>query len=162
MIKRLKNEDGYSLVEVVVSILLLSIAIIPMVGMFDAGLKASSTSGNYDKARSFANEMLENAKSGTYAATRDSFPVASSTPSGGGSYTSSDLSVPVSVGLSDGSTYEVVKQYLDPAGSASNPISASGTASFGATSGTDQGLMRVTVTVKWNGNEYKNAGVVAG
>lgn len=60
MIDRVKKEEfGYSLVEVLAAILLLSIAIIPMVSMFDAGLEAASTSSNYDKARSLASTNLE-------------------------------------------------------------------------------------------------------
>ena len=39
MTERFKSESGYSLVEVMVSIMILAIAIIPMVGMFDLGLK---------------------------------------------------------------------------------------------------------------------------
>lgn len=58
MIERLKNEAGYSLVEVMAAIMLLAIAIIPMVGMFDAGLRASVIGSNYDKARAIASEEL--------------------------------------------------------------------------------------------------------
>jgi prepilin-type N-terminal cleavage/methylation domain-containing protein len=58
----LRNESGYSLVEVMVSIMILAIAIIPMVSMFDAGLRASSLGSNYDKARALANEKLEEIK----------------------------------------------------------------------------------------------------
>ncbi len=67
MIKRLKNESGYSLVEVMVAIMLLAIAIIPMVGMFDAGLRAAVLGGNYDKARALANEELEEIKALPYS-----------------------------------------------------------------------------------------------
>ena len=66
MIERLKGESGYSLVEVMVAIMILSIAIIPMVGMFDVGLKSVSASGNYDKARALANAKLEEAKALPY------------------------------------------------------------------------------------------------
>ncbi len=59
MIERIKDEGGYSLVEVMVAIMLLSIAIIPMVGMFDAGLRAAVLGGNYDRARAIAGEELE-------------------------------------------------------------------------------------------------------
>ncbi len=60
MIRKLRRgEAGYSLVEVVVSILILSIAIIPMVAMFDAGLRAAVLGGNYDTARTLANQNLE-------------------------------------------------------------------------------------------------------
>ncbi len=57
--ERLREESGYSLVEVIVAIIILAIAIIPMVGMFDAGLRAAVLGGNYDKARAIANEELE-------------------------------------------------------------------------------------------------------
>ncbi len=57
--KLIKNESGYSLVEVMVAIMLLSIAIIPMVSMFDAGLRAAVLGGNYDQARAIAGEELE-------------------------------------------------------------------------------------------------------
>ena len=66
MIKRAQNESGYSLVEVMVAIMILSIAIIPMVGMFDLGLKSVTASGNYDKARALANAKLEEAKALPY------------------------------------------------------------------------------------------------
>ncbi len=66
MVKTLKNESGYSLVEVIVAILLLSIAIIPMVGMFDAGLRAAVVGGNYDRGRTLANEKLEEIKALPY------------------------------------------------------------------------------------------------
>lgn len=60
MIRRLlQQESGYSLVEVIVSIMLLSVAIIPMVAMFDTGLRAVTSSGNYDTARSLANGSME-------------------------------------------------------------------------------------------------------
>ena len=58
-----ENEAGYSLVEVMVSIMILAIAILPMVGMFDMGLNAATKGSNYDKARTLANLKLEQAKS---------------------------------------------------------------------------------------------------
>lgn len=45
-----------------VSIVILTVAIIPMVGMFDSGLKAAVLGGNYDKARAAANTKLEEVK----------------------------------------------------------------------------------------------------
>ena len=66
MIKLPKDESGYSLVEVIASIMLLTIAIIPMVGMFDAGLQASLVGSNYDKARMLANERLEKVRALPY------------------------------------------------------------------------------------------------
>ena len=67
MTKLIKDQAGYSLVEVVVSILLLSIAIIPMVAMFDAGLRASVLGSNYDKARTLANSNLEEVKARSFS-----------------------------------------------------------------------------------------------
>jgi len=64
--ERLKNESGYSMVEVLVAIMILAIAIIPMVGMFDAGLRASMVGSNYDKARMLANERLEKVRALPY------------------------------------------------------------------------------------------------
>jgi prepilin-type N-terminal cleavage/methylation domain-containing protein len=53
-----RDESGYSLVEVMVAIMLLGLAIIPMVGMFDAGLRASVVGSNYDRGRAIASEEL--------------------------------------------------------------------------------------------------------
>lgn len=59
MIKTVKDESGYSLVEVMVAIMLLAIAIIPMVSMFDAGLRAAVVGSNYDRARAIVGEEQE-------------------------------------------------------------------------------------------------------
>lgn len=131
-----------------VSILLLSIAIIPMVGMFDAGLKSATTSGNYDRARAFANQQLENAKSLPYDSAsetdvKNDFPVTSSTPNP--TYVSSSPGPSVS-GLPN-SGYTVTKRYIDE--------------QF-ANATTDKGLIKVTITVNWgSGNSISTTGVVA-
>lgn len=63
MLRRLaKSEAGYSLVEVIVSILILTAVIIPMVSMFDVGLRTTNSGGNYDTARATANAAMENVK----------------------------------------------------------------------------------------------------
>jgi prepilin-type N-terminal cleavage/methylation domain-containing protein len=68
LFRRLLNmESGYSLVEVMVSIIILTIAILPMVGMFDMGLRSATTGSNYDKARALANLKMEEAKSLPFA-----------------------------------------------------------------------------------------------
>ncbi len=68
MIRRLlKEESGYSLVEVIVSIFILTAAIIPMVGMFDMGLKAATRGGNYDQARALADTTLEKVRALPFA-----------------------------------------------------------------------------------------------
>ncbi len=59
--ERLRGESGYSLMEVMVSIMLLTIAIIPMVAMFDMGLNAATRGSNHDKARALAKKQLEQA-----------------------------------------------------------------------------------------------------
>ncbi len=134
-----------------VSIVILAVAIIPMVGMFDAGLKAADTSGDYDKARALANLMLEQAKGLPYEEVRDAFPVASATPgdSGWRSYAG-----PNSADFS-GFEYRVDKQYLD------RPDPASAVQSFSNNAG-DDGLVKLTITVRWDeGKTYSTTGVVA-
>lgn len=66
--EKLKEETGYSMVEVLAAIIILSLAILPMVSMFDAGLRAAVLGGNYDKARMMANSELESAKALGYPA----------------------------------------------------------------------------------------------
>jgi hypothetical protein len=61
-----KSESGYSLVEVMVATIVLTVAILPMVGMFEVALRAATTSGDYDRARACANQRLEQAKSLPY------------------------------------------------------------------------------------------------
>ncbi|WP_166395694.1 type IV pilus modification PilV family protein [Rubrobacter marinus] len=172
MIKALKNEAGYSLVEVMASIVILSIAIIPMVSMFDVGLKSASQGGKYDKARTLANLTLEEAKSLPYNTStvgdqevRDTFPEPASTTttySGSGSYESSYRAVTGGAsGDFSGFEFKVRKQFLDqpPVGSATDPAAAS--QSF-ADKASDDGLIRITVTVRWDGNKtYSADGVVA-
>ena len=75
MIRRLLIEErGYSLVEVMASIIILAIAILPMAGMFDMGLRTATTGSNYDKARTLANLKLEEAKSLPFDTVRGQFP----------------------------------------------------------------------------------------
>lgn len=144
-----------------VAIMILAIAIIPMVGMFDAGLRAASTSGNYDKARALANQKLEQTKSLPYDTVKTNFPSGTGAPGTSGSVTSSSQSAPAE--FSGISSYTVEKQYLQqpPTGSDSDP--ASPTESFEESpSATDTGLIRITVTVTWGaGNRYSATGLVA-
>src|SRR5918996_4894234 len=79
-VKRLRKDSGYSLVEVMASIIILTLAILPMVGMFDMGLQTATRGSNYDKSRALANLKLEEAKSLTFASLQNNFPVANSTP----------------------------------------------------------------------------------
>jgi len=83
--ERLKNESGYSMVEVIVAIMILSVAIIPMVGMFDAGLQSVTTSSKYDQARALANQNMERVRALDYATAVSQYPPGSrSCPDGAG------------------------------------------------------------------------------
>lgn len=141
-----RQEAGYSLVEVMVSIMLLAIAIIPMVGMFDAGLRAASTGSNYDTTRTFANQQLEQAKSLTYATVRNDFPSGIPAPDPStGTITSDSRAVS---GLPNGS-YTVTKTYI------SREL-------VDDSDNSDRGLLKIGVTVRWEtNNSYTITGVVA-
>jgi prepilin-type N-terminal cleavage/methylation domain-containing protein len=65
-IRKVARDSGYSIVEVMVAIVVLTIAIVPMVGMFDAALRAADASGEYDEARTCAVQTLEQVKSLPY------------------------------------------------------------------------------------------------
>ncbi len=76
----MKNEAGYSLVEVLAAIVIIAVAIIPMVGMFDAGLRASILGGNYDKGRALANQELERVKALSYSEVQANYPPGQAIP----------------------------------------------------------------------------------
>lgn len=142
MIDRLKDEGGYSLVEVIVSIMILTVAILPMVAMFDTGLRASSMAGNYDEGRSLAKKQLEAAQSMPYGAVKTNFPNAPCT--------FDDSGICESANRVDPNTefsafrYTISKQYVQPNG---------GETAFVDTN-EDRGLMRVTVAVGWGGADF--------
>jgi Tfp pilus assembly protein PilV len=149
----LKEESGYSLIEVVASMLLLTIAIIPMVGMFDAGLRGASGSGNYETARALANLKMEEAKSLAFSNVTTNFPVAGSDPDPTTGYYDSgwqDQSGPTSAAFAN-FQYRVEKQYM------TQPPNTPGSSSlnFGpSTSATN--MIRVTVSVRWgSASDYK-------
>jgi prepilin-type N-terminal cleavage/methylation domain-containing protein len=173
--KRLNNESGYSLVEVIVSIIILSIAILPMAGMFDMGLRTATTGSNYDKARTLANLKMEQAKSLPFDSTdatnqdvKDNFPEAAATTTtynGSGFYQSAWMTVsgPASADFTN-FHYRVEKQYMvQPS---QTPTSTS--ENFGPSSSATN-LIRVTVIVGWgpysSGNyskTYTTFGLVTG
>jgi hypothetical protein len=76
------RESGYSLVEVLAAIVVLTVAIIPMVGMFDAALRAVTASGDYDAARVCAGQELEQIKSLPYETVGGGLPGGTCEPSG--------------------------------------------------------------------------------
>jgi len=136
--------------EVMVAIMLLAIAIIPMVGMFDAGLRAATQGSSYDQARALANKQMETAKSLPYEDARDKFPVSSSTPSTTtGVYESANQPDPPH-GDFPGFTYKVRKAYVK-LGSTGIVEDASA-----------RTMMNITVTVNWgSGNSYSTTGMVS-
>ncbi len=141
MIDRLLNEErGYSLVEVVVSILLLSIAIIPMVGMFDMGINSATKAGDYDKARALANLKLEQAKSLPFLEVQDNFPEGIGTPPD-----EPDTLFTEPGGEFAKFQYKVNKQYMvEP------PVLPDAATWEYDPSAEATGLIRVTVTVYWD------------
>jgi Tfp pilus assembly protein PilV len=160
--KRLKGESGYSLIEVLASMVLLTIAIIPMLGMFDTGLRGITTSSNYEKVRALANLKMEEAKSLPFDSAnnaiqdvKDNFPEPAGTLTaynGSGRYTSDPPKT--QPGFPNSMTYVIEKQYMQPPTDSGEWHED--------TSGTPTGLIRVTVRVNWNGNTYRTYGLVAG
>ncbi len=134
------------------AIMLLSIAIIPMVSMFDAGLRAAVLGGNYDKGRALANERLEEIKALPYSSP-DPEPASNTVNSVEEIYRPLNAVSPtgsVITGAEGIFTYEVRTNYasLSNTGIAPDPNSKT--------------LMQVDVTVKWSGNKsYTATGIVA-
>jgi prepilin-type N-terminal cleavage/methylation domain-containing protein len=132
------RERGYSLVEVLVAIVILSLAILPMVGMFDAALRAATLGSNYDRARTLANEKLEEIRALPYGL------------SGGGADSVTERyppATPVS-GKRGIFTYTVRTNFVD--------------ASLNVTDSPPTSQMRVRVEVEWRGNTYTTTGFVGG
>jgi prepilin-type N-terminal cleavage/methylation domain-containing protein len=131
--------DGYSLVEVLVAIAILSLAILPMVGMFEAALRTATLGGNYDKARALANEKLEEIRALPYSdpdgaadSVTEKYPPATPTRGKRGIF-----------------TYTVQTRFVDA--SFSNPTDSPPTSQI-----------RVEVEVEWQGKSYTTTGFVAG
>src|SRR5215204_5759921 len=147
--KQLREESGYSLVEVMVSIIILAIAILPMASMFDMGLNSATAGSKYDKARALANLKMEEAKSLPFDSTddaiqdvKDNFPEPAGTVTtydGSGHYI--DVSVPQKTepGFPNSMTYVIEKQYMQPPTNSGDWNTSP--------DGAPTGLIRVTVTV---------------
>ena len=156
----LKAESGYSLIEVLASMVILTLAIIPMVGMFDAGFRGTMSSSNYDKARALANLKMEQAKSLPFATVEGSFPVSPSTPDANGYYeytcnNLSDCETPaIADNFPDDFEYSVEKQYVN------QPDQTAASPTF-SPSPTPTKLIRLTITVRWgNDTTYNTYGLV--
>ncbi len=67
-----------------VAIVVLTIAILPMAGMFDAAILAANASGDYDEARTCAAQKLEQAKSLPYESVENGLQAGVCEPSGFG------------------------------------------------------------------------------
>lgn len=125
------------------AIVILSVAIIPMVGMLDAGLRSAASAGDYDKARALANNSLERVQALPYHRP------------GGAADSAVEVNhpnTPVS-GTSGPFAYTVTTQYWRESG---------GTLEAVADTSVVRPMMRVTVTVTWGGNRsYTTRGFVA-
>ena len=175
MIRRnLKEESGYSLVEVMVSIIILAIAIIPMVSMFDMALNGANTGSNYDRARTLANTMLEQTKMLDYETVRTNFPSEATSgkgaPNGSNSITSSSVTSAQDPRVPQGFCYVVTKQYLQQPPTDLDHLAPATKAFTPSPDGDiDTELLKVTVRVSWRGNlatcntsPYQLSGAVAG
>jgi prepilin-type N-terminal cleavage/methylation domain-containing protein len=154
--ERIKGQSGYSLVEVMVSIMILAIAILPMVAMFDVGLHSATRGSNYDKARALANLKMEEAKNLSFADVENDFPEVAPPP------TSTPYDDPTLL-EEEGFTnfkYRIEKVYIaqPPTDSPDDPA-----VPF-EVSDTPTDLIRITVIVQWgdvdNPNTYTTFGLV--
>ena len=142
--RHLRDETGYTLVEVMASIIILTLAILPMAGMFSMGLKSATSGSNYDKSRALANLKMEEAKSLPFAEVESNFPEAgNTTPFDSAWLTEVDY---------PNFQYKVEKQYMK------KPTEA---IPGWDPSDTPTNLIRIKVTVKWaDGNEFSTFGLV--
>jgi hypothetical protein len=131
---RLEDESGYSMMEVLAAIIILSLAIVPMVGMFDAALQVAVLSGNYDEGRALANEKLEEAKALPYDGLVEAYPPGTRGCSGA---------------IDPGFDCEVRTAYASLGDTAVLTGGSSGT------------MMQVTVTVRWGEGSYSTTGIVS-
>ena len=86
-----------------VAMVVLTVSVVPMVGMFDAAIGAADASADYDKARTCAVQKLEHLKSLPYEAVEKRLEGGVCTPSGFG-YTVAAQSI--GTNLDDGSGEE--------------------------------------------------------
>lgn len=163
----LKSETGYSLVEVMASIMILTVAIIPMVGMFDMGINTAVRGGQYDTARAFATKKLEQAKSLPYDSAdssvtdvKDNFPRTAPTTNPTDGSTTTSITSSTEAGVPSGFSYTVTKRYKCVSASAASCTAPTGATSVLANSSTNRGIIEVTVTVSWDGKSYTKTGVV--
>ncbi len=137
MFRRVLGEErGYSLVEVMVSIFILAVAIIPMVSMFDMELKSAMVGSNYDKGRALANSNLEKVRSLPYPTAQVSYKPVNATPTVGTPVSCSQGIFTCTV------TTTYVNDSLNP-----DPLATT--------------KMRVVVAVQWAGRSFTTSGLKA-
>jgi prepilin-type N-terminal cleavage/methylation domain-containing protein len=107
-----KSAAGYSLVEVMVAMVVLTVAVVPMVGMFDAAIGAADASADYDKARTCAVQKLEHLKSLPYEAVQGGLQGGVCNPSGFG-YTIGTRSIGTDLGDGSGEGLTMVTVTVD-------------------------------------------------
>jgi prepilin-type N-terminal cleavage/methylation domain-containing protein len=157
--RSVRDQGGYSLVEVMASILILSVAIIPMVAMFDVGLDSAVSGSNYDRGRTLAKKQMEVVQSLSFSNVKNNVPNAPCTFDSSGLCEATNLEVPTSDdpnGLFDDFRYSISKQYVDlnDAQTEFEEVSE------------DEGYIKVTVQVGWgsegfNDTEYAISSVKA-
>jgi Tfp pilus assembly protein PilV len=101
------DETGYSLVEVMVAIIVLTVAVVPMTGMFEAAIQAANASGDYDEARTCAIQKLEQVKSLPYETVEGGLQGGVCAPSGFG-YTIATQSIGADLGDGSGEGLSMV------------------------------------------------------
>ena len=84
-----------------VAMVVLTVAVVPMVGMFDAAIGAADGSADYDKARTCAVQKLEHLKSLPYEAVQEGLQGGVCDPSGLG-YTIATQSIGADLGDDSG------------------------------------------------------------
>jgi prepilin-type N-terminal cleavage/methylation domain-containing protein len=107
-----KSAAGYSLVEVMVAMVVLTVAVVPMVGMFDAAIGAADASADYDKARTCAVQKLEHLKSLPYEAFQGGLQGGVCNPSGFG-YSIATRSIGTDLGDGSGEGLTMVTVTVD-------------------------------------------------
>lgn len=117
----------------------LILAVVPMVGMLEAGLRAATASGKYDAARALANERLEEVRALPY-----------SRPGGAADSAVERYAPPGPPDATEGAfSVSVRTAFVD--GRLSSPADAPPT-----------GQMRVEMLVEWDGGSYSTVGIVSG
>lgn len=132
------DESGHSLVEVTVALAVLTLAVLPIVGMLETGLGAAAEGGRHDAARALANAKIEEARALPY-----------SRPGGAVDSAIERYSPP---GPPDGAvgefSYAIETEFVEPG--------------FVETAPAATGQLRLVVTVWWDGGRYTASGFVSG